>query len=197
MEVLVQDQRWQFADTALGVEELFDKLAILLNEQQLHINQMTIDGVEIYEDFKVYIEQRLPNVEQIEVNLVTIKQFIIELMTSSHAYCEQAVKQLPELSAQYYQTPSKESWEQFQSFLEGVSWLNKLIELFEGIEFDSGRVPEFSVIGQALNEMLPELLQAMENQDHTAIGDLLQYEALPQLEKLEQELSHFLNEEGA
>jgi hypothetical protein len=195
MEVLFQDQKWKVANSAPDVEELFSTMAAQLVEHKLHISHMTVDDEEIYENYREYIEQQLPDIKQIHVNVVTMKQFTDELIASSHAYCIQVTEQLPLLSTQYYQTPTQESWQQFQSFIEGVEWLTQLIGLIgeQGALYNNAAA--FPEIGIALNQMMSELLEGMERQDHTAIGDLLQYEVVPLIEKLQQELHQTIGEE--
>lgn len=196
MEVLFQDQTWQVANTAPDVEILFNRMAALLVEHKLHISQMTVDGKEIYGDYQEYIMQQLSEIKRIDINVVTIKQFADELIASSYAYCAQAIQQLPQLSTQYYQTPTQETWQQFQSFLEGVEWLTQLIRLIGDLAIPYSNVAVFPEIGLALSQTMSELLEGMEQQDHTTIGDLLQYEILPQIEKLQHELHQITNEEG-
>jgi hypothetical protein len=52
----------------------------------------------------------------------------------------------------------------------------------------------FSEIGSALNQVMSELLEGMERQEHTVIGDLLQYEIVPLIEKLQHELHQTMGE---
>lgn len=194
MEVSFQDQIWQVANTAPGVEDLFGRMGALLKDHQLHISHMTIDGEEIYEDYQERIKQQLNEINRVQVNVVTMKQFIDELITSSYSYCVQVVQQLPELSSQFYQTPAQEAWQQFQSFLEGVEWLNQLIGLIGEQASLYNNAAAFSEIGSALNQVMSELLEGMERQEHTVIGDLLQYEIVPLIEKLQHELHQTIGE---
>lgn len=196
VEVLVYDQKWQFERTISEVDELFDKISKLLEEHKLHVSYMVIDGQEIYDDFKSYIVSQLPEICSIDVKLITLEQFTAELIAASYDYSKQAIDNLPGLSAQFYQSPAKQTWEQFHAFLEGIGWMIRLMDVIAATDSMPGQQ---SVIAEARNVLdghMNELLQSMENNDHTTVGDLLQYEVLPLFEQLQQTLGQFANEEG-
>jgi hypothetical protein len=196
MEVTFQEQKWEIENTSIGVEELFTRITALQNERSLHISHIIIDEQILYNDYREYVEERLQSIEQIQIEAVTLQQYVEQLLVTSHEYCSRAIELLPALSAQYYQAPNQDSWSQFESLLGGLEWLTQVASLIEEHNIQYSNLSTYLEIHASLRQVLSEMLQSVERKENAAIGDLLHYEILPLLEKLEQELNTSLSEEG-
>lgn len=196
MEVTFQEQKWEIENTSVGVEELFARMAALQNERSLHISHIIIDEQILYNDYREYVEERLQSIGKIQIEAVTLQQYVDQLLVTSHEYCSRAIELLPALSAQYYQAPNQDSWSQFESLLEGLEWLTQVASLIEEHNIHYSNLPTYLEIHASLRQVLSEMLQSVERKENSAIGDLLHYEILPLLEKLEQELNILMSEEG-
>jgi hypothetical protein len=196
MEITFLDQTMQITNTSLDVDKLFENMTSLLDEQKLHISHMMIDGQHIYENYKSYIQDRINTVQQVQVSVVTMKQYVNQLVVSSREYCGQAIQQAPELAVQFYQQPNQDTWQQFEQLLEGADWLTQFIQLIVKTNVGYSNTDAYGSIGDSINRALPELLESVKLEQFTAIGDILQYEILPQYELLLQELQKTIEGEG-
>lgn len=197
MLVTLHNQTRQIENSASGLANFFGELSGWLEENKLHVNLMRIDGQEIYADFEEYITEHLSSVQHVEVDVVTLDEYAAELIDSAREYCAQAVNLLPGLSAAYYQSPTTDTWEQFQEFLEGAAWLIKLTELLRELAPTGASTVGLTETGEALGGVLTELLEAVERQQFTEVGDLLQYEVLPRFEQLQDVLGQSDAADGA
>ncbi|GKX65472.1 hypothetical protein [Inconstantimicrobium mannanitabidum] len=59
---------------------------------------------------------------------------------------------------------------------DGIEWLMNVVDLTQ--EFHEGKVSLDSI-----NQKLEEIVEALENEDYTLVGDLFNYEILPILEQ--------------
>lgn len=196
MEITFLDQTREIANSSPDVDQLFEAMNTLLDEQKLHISHMLIDGQHIYENYKSYIQERISAVQQVQVQVVTMKQYVDQLVISSYQYCGQAVQLAPDLIAQFYQQPNQNTWQQFEQLLEGIDWLTQFIQLVQETNVGYSNTDSYAGIGDTLNKALPELLEGVKLEQYTAIGDALHYEILPQLVELHQELAKTMDGEG-
>ncbi|WP_303866862.1 hypothetical protein [Acetobacterium wieringae] len=122
------------------------------------------------------------------------KILINDILISSNEYIQNAKKALKHLSEEFYQAPESKSWTDLADFFEGIQWILETISRIDQISNLETIISNYKIWNEyvqnikGLNEIVRELDDAMKNNDHVLIGDLLQYEVLPIFEGAEHKL---------
>ncbi|MGV3240723.1 hypothetical protein ACEF17_11565, partial [Streptococcus hyovaginalis] len=138
---------------------------------------------EVYRDFEYKLTEDIGKIEKIQLVTKTIKEFISDLTVSLNEYYGRAVPIIKQLTEQFYQSPTEESWVLLQDLLEGLNWIYNTIKGICNMELDEYR-ENLLLVSSHLDNELPNLLEAIENHDFILIGDIISYEILPQFESI-------------
>ena len=116
-----------------------------------------------------------------------------ETMASAAGYLERARPEVENLSGEFYQGPTEETWGKLGQLLEGLQWLVEAVSTVD--HYLPGKQPA-SQWGVEFMEKTKMLQEALDNSDHVLMGDLLQYEISPFFSTLEKEIKELLKTEG-
>ncbi|MEX1028736.1 MAG: hypothetical protein WDZ91_01675 [Paenibacillaceae bacterium] len=190
MHVQVQDHRWDFNNTSSAVDELIQRMELLLEDNPYYVSHMVIDGIEVYEDYREYLLDHLTDTLDIHIAMVTVEEMANEILLSTQSYLDRAIPEILIVINEFYQGPTSESWDKFAQLLEGIQWIQQMIQSMDIIEEASLEWGQFVSISQKLDEITMDMQEAVENKDAVEIGDNLKYELMPQLEVLTEQLQH-------
>ena len=101
-----------------------------------------------------------------------------ELLQSYKSYSERAIQQLDAVSEKCYQNEQAFVWDAVEDFVDAMEYITK------GLVYISNTYESFSALNHVFTEQFKGLLQAMEDKDMVAIGDILSYEIKPLFVKL-------------
>ncbi|AYV67887.1 hypothetical protein C2I06_13980 [Niallia circulans] len=181
MELHLSSEMLIYENNVDNIEILIQKINEDLEKNKLYFSHLIINGKEVYSDFEEQIMEQINTIEKIELVTKTIDEFINDLTVSLNEYSNRAIPIIKQLTEQFYQSPTEESWGLLQDLLEGLSWIYNTIKSISNGELDEYK-QQLLVIANHLEIELPNLLDAMENQDFILIGDIISYEVLPQYE---------------
>lgn len=120
------------------------------------------------------------NIDQdIEVKIITATpgRLRLELVDSTKEYLDRLLGSIEGLASQFYAGPDQSAWEMLSDFIEGLGFICQALTILN-CDFDRER----------FNQMLLELMQAMESKDIVTVADLLNYEWSGWLEQVKNEL---------
>lgn len=195
MQITLLNETFEWDMKNKSLDELFNEIDRKVTNTPYTVSHLLIDGVEVFDDFYTYIEERMDDIEQIEVGVRTFAEFINDLLSSMHQYLERATPELEKLSELFYQR-DETSWEQLQLLIEAVQWIHEAIRT---IDSKQQKLPEWNqiiVIAVEMQEQFEPLEEAMVAQDTVLLGDLLQYEWLPIFIKLKTALETVFAQKG-
>lgn len=195
MQITLLNETFEWDMKNKSLDELFNEIDRKVTDTPYTVSHLLIDGVEVFDDFYTYIEERMDDIEQIEVGVRTFAEFINDLLSSMHQYLERATPELEKLSELFYQR-DETSWEQLQLLIEAVQWIHEAIRT---IDSKQQKLPEWNqivVIAVEMQEQFEPLEEAMVAQDTVLLGDLLQYEWLPIFIKLKTALETVFAQKG-
>lgn len=189
------DQTLELSNDPAGIDTLFDKVEQILQEQQVHIGSMKVDGEFVYEDYKDYLLERIPGVKDIEIETLTLQQYFHEVMLSANQYLDRLIPGLTHLSGEFYKNSGTEAWNGLNDVIEGLLWVSQMVHFGTGDKLEGIDGAEFEKASEQLNQKVKDLLGAVESEDTTLIGDLLQYEVLESLKELKAHIQKTIDNE--
>lgn len=196
MKLLLLNETYTYNNDKESLEKMFSDIMDKINGSNYHFSHLVIDGEEIYENYGEYILERLNDVKTVEVVTKTVKELIMDTLLSTESYLKRAIPEVQILADEFYQNPTHQTWEKLQQLIEGVQWIAQMILTIDQLEEKLSNWDDYLTNLATLQNELPNLLEAMENQDALLIGDIIQYEFLPIFESLQKIVTETIDNEG-
>lgn len=184
-------------------EEIIEKIADILTDEMEKTNKviksLEIDGLELYQDYFEYILDNLNYIESINAKLITYKELVGETLVGTIDYLQGAAEEIVPLSEAFYAEPTKESWDDFSDLLEGINWIISVFNLIDNDKTLIETLPSYEIWNLyakdilALNELIPQMNDALNSKDNTLLADLMMYEILPLYEDMREQLLSLYN----
>lgn len=184
MYVQLLEKEFSVDNNEQGIQQLIDTINETLVEKNVYFSHMVVDGEEVFDDPAEYIFNNIEKVQQIYIKVKTIKQFVNNVMVSLNTYTERAIPEIQRLVDQFYQNPSSESWATLEQLLEGIEWIYQTIKNIDRANKTQYKWGEYLKVAATFEVELPNLMDAIENKDTILIADIIQYEILPQFQKV-------------
>lgn len=184
-------------------EEIIEKIADILTDEMEKTNKviksLEIDGLELYQDYFEYILDNLNYIESINAKLITYKELVGETLVGTIDYLQGAAEEIVPLSEAFYAEPTKESWDDFSDLLEGINWIISVFNLIDNDKTLIETLPSYEIWNLyakdilTLNELIPQMNDALNSKDNTLLADLMMYEILPLYEDMREQLLSLYN----
>lgn len=193
MELIFQERTMTLDNPTAA--DIVENINELLSEQYYFIHFIA-DGTEIYEDHETYLEQHLTQLSRLEIVAKTVQQFVNDLLLSTESYIQRALPELAILSEAFYDSPTTEAWGQLSDLLEGLQWMDAMLMAIGRSTAVPSNWQAYLNVSTAIQKEIRNLGEALDNEDHVLIGDILQYELIPQFETLQSEVTTTIDNEG-
>lgn len=184
-------------------EEIIEKITDILTDEMEKTNKviksLEIDGLELYQDYFEYILDNLNYIENIKVKLITYKELVGETLVGTIDYLQGAAEEIVPLSEAFYAEPTKEAWDDFSDLLEGINWIISVFNLIDNDKTLIETLPSYEIWNLyakdilTLNELIPQMNDALNSKDNTLLADLMMYEILPLYEDMREQLLSLYN----
>lgn len=194
MKLIIENNTKTFANNACEITNVLVTIQKILNEENLQMSHLIIDGVAVYQDYEDYLNEHIETIKEIVVETQQLRRLIEDTLGSAFNYLCNAKSILKALAESFYQSPVPETWNNLADLFEGLGWLLDTMNRIDQIVHLNQYVQKYDVwneyvqIIKGLSIQLPELEQAMVNRDHVLIGDLILYEIIPVFEAAEGKL---------
>lgn len=183
--------------------EIIEKIADILTDEMEKTNKVIkfieVDGLELYQDYFEYILDNLDYIENVNVKLITYKELVGETLLGTIDYLQGAAAEIEPLSEAFYTQPTREAWEEFTDLLEGINWIISVFNLIDNDKTLIETLPSYEVWNLyakdifTLNELIPQMNDALNSKDNTLLADLMMYEILPIYDDMREQLMSLYN----
>lgn len=118
---------------------------------------------------------------------ITIKEITIlvnETIASTYEYIENAIPLINKLAEEFYNQPNQKTWEKLTDLFEGIQWIIQSLTQIDSINNLSDILNDYEIWNEyvqevfKLNNVIPELENAIISEDNILIGDILMYEVI-------------------
>lgn len=190
MKLFVDEKEYVFSDDREGVRRLLAEVERYMDESPKIVGGYRVDGAEVYEELDLYLEDLSTTPERVEVIALTPKEYVTDVLLSSHDYMLRGQDEVEGLARRFYTKPSEDEYEALADLTEGLVWILETVRLLDAnpplLETLSNRElwNEHAAAAMRLQEVVEKLVQATERRDTVLIADLLTYEIVPVFEDL-------------
>lgn len=196
MRVILLEETVEFANQRDEIDRLMNYITTKLEGTAYHFSHLVVDEEEVYEDVEAYLLERINEIETIEVKVKTVMEFAHDLLLSTKEYIQRASPEVERLAEEFYQTPTEDTWHNLSQFLEGLEWINAMIESIDQSSYTPHNWNDYLIIKANLYNQLQGFEEALQAGDHTLVADIVHYEILPILEELNQTITATFDREG-
>jgi len=186
MKVTVNNNTKKFENKNGVFEQIQDFLNKSLIDSEMFFSHMIIDEVEVYHDYELYIEDRLSKIENILIEVKSYLEFTNDIILSIHDYSDRALPELKQLSDAFYQSSTSSSWSNLDDLVEALQWIYNAIMSIDKEKDTPSNWDKYITIAASFEVLFPNLLEALETQDHILIADIIAYEIIPLFQDINQ-----------
>lgn len=183
-------------DIDKGQEKLIDNNIQLINEwwttstSEIYKQDRLIYCVEIneqpfYSGYEKIIVENYHEISTISVLTKTKQESIAETIISIDEYLERFLPASSKIAGYFYGDITEKVWSEFGQLIEGLNWLISAINFIEVLSND--RILSATTKAK-LENTITEMDSNLQQQEYINVGDLIQYELIPELENLRQQI---------
>lgn len=151
-----------------------------LKNQQKIIKHILIDGSES-QDLGYVIGKSVGN---IEITTVSLPALVVEAIKDGYNYLPRLAEGLNRVAVFFGSGRDGEAIELFLQALQGLEWFDYLNKNINAILKNNLEILADLPDNTYLDNVLREMLQGWQNGDYLLVSDLLEYEIVPSIEKL-------------
>lgn len=203
MKIKFLQEVMEIENQIINIDLILETISNKIEENQLQLSYLLIDGVPLYNDLYSYFLKNIENIEIVEVVCSEIEALVNETLLSSYEYMSKAIPEIRYISDEFYRNPNIKTWGNLADLFEGLQWIIDTAQRIDHIKNLERIIKNYSIWNEYMQSIkniftiLPELEVAMEMHDHVLIGDLISYEILPCFEVGEEKLRFLIPKEGA
>ena len=172
------------------VSQLNETMSKLYASNEI-VQEVVIDGYSFREDYESYLIEHIDRVASVQFLTVNGDLWIADLMMELHSYLPRVIKATDSISDCFYGVPSQEDWQSFSLLMEGVTWVYQSVLTIQ-THIHRSSTDALSVVLSAnlagfvkeLEQILPQVEEGIQQEEHTNVGDLVKYELGPAMERL-------------
>lgn len=187
MKVAVDHQEGKFIDSTIEqLDDWWKSATSYIYKQQRLIHCVEIDGNVFYTGFEQYLMDNVTDIKDVTIRTLTRLESIQETEQSIDEYLERFIPITQNIADQLYGDVMQEQQNSFAQFIEGLSWIVKAMEFIQALYDETNHVPQYlKVIMSPLETIINDIFENVQQNDYVSVGDLLQYELLPLLQKFQ------------
>ncbi|GAA0285619.1 hypothetical protein GGQ92_001070 [Gracilibacillus halotolerans] len=195
MKIILNDNETAVEVNPSSTEEIIKYIFQLKDEDKM-ISHVTIDGQAVYTNLDEYLEDKVNQIEMIQVITRSQKEFINETLVTAEEYLTNAIPELTNLVEAFYQNATQGDWDTFRDFTEGLKWLTDMIANIDHLKNRPSNWEGYVEAYRTIEEHIQSLAEAMENKDETLIADIINYEILPLYKSIKILITKTIDTEG-
>jgi hypothetical protein len=197
LKVHMENQEIEINNEQSDIDSLFNRINETLEKSGLYLSHMNIDGIEVYNDYYEYILGKLDGIKSITIEMITLRQWVDNMLLSMKDYVDRIVPETSRLSEQFYQNLNT-AWGEFVQLMEGLQWITSTLNVIDSLSKEKlyyTNWNDFLQLFSSIQQELKDLEDAVQNKDTVLIGDILQYEVKPLLENLQKTVNNTIDNE--
>lgn len=194
MKLLFQEQTIEMEQNQ-NTDTIITKINELLGDD-FYFSHLIVDGVEVNEDPEAFLTEQFGRIQQIEVVAIPAKEFVNDLLLSTEDYVSRALPYIVDVADSFAQGESEEQWTDLANLLEGIQWMTSMAAT---IEESIARPTAWAGVTEQmtiLENSLPQLEEALVNQDQAAISKVLTATVKVVFERLGVRVKEIVDQEG-
>lgn len=202
MNIKIINEVFTIKNSAKQIDAVFELINKKIQESQLQVLFLVIDGVHVNDGFYAYFQEHIDTIKEVEVVCDSLSVLVNETVMSAYQYIKKAIPALKMLAEKFYQSTDINDFNNLADLFEGIGWLVDTQNRIDQIANLDLLIKDYQLWNRYVKNIkqivliLPELEQALKQRDYVLIGDLLTYEVVPEFENCLEQLGFLTPAEG-
>lgn len=189
MQIYIDDQEIQATiNDQSSIHHTWNSLMERITLENMYVKCVQINGELYYDDYETIIFQMFNKIEIIKILTISTEAKLADIVDMIIDYNPKFLLGTRSIAQYFYGELEERHWQEFSSFMEGLDWLYKSIEvslmLIKRSQCLHAYEDRFNKILHQLEPQLIELEMALNNKDYVTVGDLMIYEIATVFEQL-------------
>lgn len=199
MKLFILEEEFTLPKEISSIEVIFEYIKQALEETENNFSHMIIDDVEVYDEFEIYIEDNIGDIEKVEVVMLTLKEMIVDNLSTIEAYVRGAVPIIKDLSNRFKKGPGEKELVEVSELIEGIGFIFHTVSNIDSVENLNEMISDYQIWNKYVREVksLEKILENLElgikNTDNNLVADMLLQEIVPIFENIEEKLRVLLD----
>lgn len=201
MKIYIEDEMLEFDNKKDEIDYVLNKIDDIVKKSSKVLSHMLIDGIEIYGEYYDYFLENINAIDEVKIFAFSYRELIEDILVSTLDYVSSTPKQIEGLSNNFYKSPQRETWNELNNLLGGISWIMKTFNSIDKDKRLKDVVSDYKdwnlyakeVLG--LEKILSDFEEALSDEDNITIADILSYEIVPIFNNMKEGLLKLLNVE--
>ena len=185
IRVTISNIVFELKRTLPNVKVMFSRIDEAMADFGVYFSHMVIDGVEVTSAPNEYVIENIKNIESIDVIFISHDEYLEQVTGIMVAFLVSAVPTIRAVADEFYGKPDDEAWSKFNACINGISSLLGIINSLVSSPELAGKTEAFAEVGSSIGLHLDNLLTAAKLNDYTLMADIMRFELVTFLEKLD------------
>lgn len=182
---MIDHQQEQFIDASVESLDRWWKQATgyIFGLQRL-IHCVDIDGTTLYNNYEQYLILNATKVTEVNIRTLSRIESIQDTEQSIDEYLERFIPAAQNVADQLFGEITQEQQGLFAQFIEGLGWIINALEFNLALFNQDETAPSYlTTVMEPLEANIKEIYDHVQQKDFVSVGDLIQYELIPLLQK--------------
>lgn len=195
MRVSLQEESWEI-ENLVDIQKSIDDIGAILKMKDVHYSYMVVDGLEVYEPYQDYLQEKLGQMDNVVLVVKTYRELKNDMLVSLKEYLHTARPQMQRLAEVFYQGADDSAWSQFAQLADALEWIIQVLPNLGSNQDAYNNQEQYMKIKDQLIEKILLLSEALESRDTLQMADLIQYELHSLFDNLYQTILKTMDDEG-
>lgn len=168
-------------DNISSIVKYAEKIAA---ESDSVVEALAVNGVMIEEIMDLSAEE----IEKIEIFTKKTGIVILESLQEMNIYIEKMNMGISDTVRMFHEDNEREAMNRLNEIAEGLDWIYRILDSAEKLNKIDFKEIEFKDIFDKFKNLIPEMLESLENKDTILLSDLLNYEMLPLVDEISKKI---------
>lgn len=201
MKIYILGREYEFDNNKDYIEDIVKVIYRDSNKKGYSFAYVVIDGVDIYSNFREYIESNIKNIRTIKVVSMTFREMTLNSIVSIKDYIEEEKMNIPMLIKALRNESEEESLRGLDIFLEGMSWIIEYFNSIDNVHNLNHIITDYYVWNEYARDIyvLGEIVENLEDysldKKNYKVAEILQSKVMPLLNEMLEKLTKLAIEE--
>lgn len=201
MKIYILGREYEFDNNKDYIEDIVKVIYRDSNKKGYSFAYVVIDGVDIYSNFREYIESNIKNIRTIKVVSMTFREMTLNSIVSIKDYIEEEKMNIPMLIKALRNESEEESLRGLDIFLEGMSWIIEYFNSIDNVHNLNHIITDYYVWNEYARDIyvLGEIVENLEDysldKKNYKVAEILQSKVIPLLNEMLEKLTKLAVEE--
>lgn len=196
VQLTIRDKTYELNNGNVSLQAITDLVNKELENRNYYFSHFIVDQVDLYDNYEQYFEDNLSSIEIIEAVFKTVTEFVHESLNSMESYLKHVIPEIKAFIDELYRSEEGIGSNKTLQLLEGIQWIYGVIKNIDQIKVRPQGWNELLISATNLELIIKEMEEVFENDDVIVFADMLQYEIVPLLKDIQENVSVVIDEEG-